>query len=201
MRIFIGGFIAMLLACGCETVTVPPRSTGTQYLDPNEVIAGKPSEATMYDLETAVQNLMSKMRGNSRFIENYTAAKKAKGGLPIIVPGNIENLTGDRIQRRLNAIRDSVRVALFNTGLFEVKDDEASEAIRARIIRGADGGLETSSLVQTLGKQEAPDFIVLGDMRHFMDVGGYHTYRLRLAIHSLRTGKIIWEDIQTMVKL
>ena len=155
----------------------------------------------MYDLETAVQNLVSKMRGSPRFTENYNAAKKAKGGLPIVVIGNIENKTSGRIQRRLDAVGDTIRTLLYDTGMFEVKDDEASEAIRSRIIRGADGGLETSLLVQNLGKQDAPDFIVLGDMRHFTDVGGYHTYRLRLAIHSLSTGKIIWEDIQTMVKM
>lgn len=201
MRIFIGGFIAMLLACGCETVTVPSQPKGTQYVNPNEVIAGKPTEATMYDLETAVQNLMSKMRGNPCFVENYTAAKNAKGRLPIVVLGYIDNNTTDRIQERLDSMRDSIRASLFDTGLVEIKDDDASEAIRARIIRGADGGLETSSLVQTLGKQDAPDFIVLGDMRHFMDVGGYHTYRMHLAIHSLTTGKVVWEGIQTMVKL
>lgn len=199
-----GGWLfcaAVLLACGCETVTVPPRQTGTRYVNANEVVAGEPTSATMYDLETAVQKLMSKMRGSPRFSENYAAAKKAKGALPIVVLGNIENLTEDRILDRLIAMGDTIRTSLYNTGMFEVKDDEASEVIRSRIIRGADGGLETGSLVQNLGKQDAPDFIVLGDMRHFADVGGYHTYRLRLAIHSLSTGKIIWEGIQTMVKL
>ena len=197
---FVG--IAVLLACGCETVTVPPQPKGTRYVDPSEVIAGKSTGATMYDLETAVQNLMSKMRGSPRFSENYLAAKKAKGGgLPIVVLGNIENKTSDRIQARLDAMRDTIRTSLYDTGLVEVKDDEASEAIRSRIIRGADGGMETAALVQNLGKQDAPDFIVLGDMRNFTDDGGYHTYRLRLAIHSLVTGKVIWEGIQTMVKL
>ena len=194
-------FAAMVLASGCETVTVPPQQTGTRYVNPTEVISGKPTEATMYDLETAVQNLMTKMRGSPRFTENYNAAKKAKGGLPIVVLGDIENKTTERIMDRLIAMGDTIRTSLLDTGMFEVKDDEASEAIRSRIIRGADGGLETGSLVQNLGKQDAPDFIVLGDMRHFTDVGGYHTYRLRLAIHSLTTGKIIWEGIQTMVKL
>lgn len=191
----------VLLACGCETVTVPPQQTGTRYVNANEVVAGEPTSATMYDLETAVQNLMSKMRGSPRFSWNYNAAKKAKGALPIVVLGNIENKTTDRIQGRLDAMRDTIRTSLYDTGLVEVKDDEASEAIRSRIIRGADGGLESGSLVQNLGRQDAPDFIVLGDMRHFTDVGGYHTYRLRLAIHSLATGKVIWEGIQTMVKL
>ena len=32
-------------------------------------------------------------------------------------------------------------------------------------------------------------------------VGGYHTYSLRIAMHNLRTGKIVWKGIQTKVKL
>lgn len=191
--------VAAFVLCGCETL--PPRQTGTRYMGPGEVVSGKPTETTIYDLETSVQNLMSKMRGNPRFTENYNAAKNAKGALPIVVLGNIENKTTDRIQDRLDAMRDTIRASLYDTGLVEVKDDEASEAIRSRIIRGADGGLETGSLVQNLGRQDSPDFIVLGDLRHFTDVGGYHIYRLRLAIHSLTTGKVVWEGIQTMVKL
>lgn len=199
MKRFMKVSVMAFVLCGCETV--PPRQTGTQYMSPGEVISGKPTETTIYDLETSVQNLMSKMRGNPRFTENYNAAKKAKGALPIVVLGNIENKTADRIQDRLDAMRDTIRTSLYDTGLVEIKDDEASEAIRSRIIRGADGGMETGSLVQNLGKQDSPDFLVLGDLRHFTDVGGYHTYRLRLAIHSLTTGKIVWEGIQTMVKL
>lgn len=199
LRRFMVVSVVAFVLCGCETV--PPRQTGTRYVNSDEVISGKPTETTIYDLETSVRNLMSKMRGNPRFTENYNAAKRAKGALPIVVLGNIENKTTDRIQDRLDAMRDTIRTSLYDTGLVEIKDDEASEAIRSRIIRGADGGLETGSLVQNLGKQDSPDFLVLGDLRHFTDVGGYHTYRLRLAIHSLTTGKIVWEGIQTMVKL
>ena len=82
-----------------------------------------------------------------------------------------------------------------------MKDDRAGGTIRSRIIRGADAGLEDGSLVQGMGTHESPDFIVLGDIRHFEDVGGYHTYRLRLAIHNLRTGKIVWEGVRTSIKL
>ena len=85
--------------------------------------------------------------------------------------------------------------------ILEVKDDDAAEAIKSRIVRGADGGLENGSLVGVMGTQDSPDFIVLGDFRHFEDVGGVHTYRMRLAIHSLTTGKIVWEGIQSKVKL
>lgn len=173
----------------------------TQYVEPTEIIAGTPEQPTMYDLESSAQQLMDKMLASPQFSSNYNAIKVAKGGLPIAVIGNIENKTTERIQGRLDAVGDTIRAALFSSGLFEVKDDAAADAIKSRIIRGADGGLENGALVQTMGTQDSPDFIVLGDLRHFTDVGGYHTYRLRLAIHNLSTGKVVWEGIQTKIKL
>ena len=183
--------------CGCAH---EPRRA--RYGDPDEIVAGVPDSPTMYDLGSSADSLIEKMLGSSQFSKNYNAAKNAKGGaLPIVVIGNIANRTTERIQGRLDAVGDSVRSALFETGLFEVKDDEAGGAIASRIMRGADDGLEDGALVQSMGTQESPDFIVLGDFRHFADVGGYHTYRLRLALHNLKTGKIVWEGIQTKVKL
>ena len=172
--------LAILGLLGCETVTVPPQQTGTKILSPNEVIVGDPSALTVQNLESAVQKLMSSMLGNPQFTKAYTAAKKAKGGKsPVVFVGNIENLNqavtiqDAAIKVRLNAMRDTIRASLYDTGLVDVTDDEA---------------------------RVESDFIVLGDMRHIPDVGGYHTYRLRLAIQSLKTDKVIWEGVQTMVK-
>jgi len=176
-------------------------SKQAQYVAPNTVISGSAEQPTMYDLESSAQRLMERMLAHPQFTNNYKAVKVAKGGLPIVVIGNIENKTTERVQGRLDAVGETVRATLFNSALFEVKDDEASDSIKSRIVRGADGGLETGSLVQTMGTHEMPDFIILGDLRHFSDFGGYHTYRLRLALHDLKTGKIIWEGIQTSVKL
>ena len=177
-------------------------SQQAQYVDSGKIISGAPEQVTMYDLESSAQMLMQRMLAHPQFAANYNAAKTASGGrLPIAVIGNIENKTTERIQGRLDAVGDTVRSALFTSGLFEVKDDNASGAVKARILRGADGGLEDGALVQTMGTHESPDFIVLGDLRHFTDVGGYHTYRLRLAIHNLKTGKVVWEGIQTEIKL
>ena len=185
------------LLCGC----VEPR---TRYVDPDEIVAGTADGATMYDLESSAQSLMQKMLASPQFSKNYNAVKTSKGGgLPIVVIGNIANKTNERrgIQGRLDSVGDTIRTALYDCGLFEVKDDEAASAILSRITSGADGGLEDGALVQSVGTHESPDFIVLGDLRHFADVGGYHTYRLRIAFHDLRTGKIVWEGIQTKVKL
>ena len=173
-----------------------------RYVDPDTVITGKAERATMYDLESSARQLMEQMLASPQFVANYNATKAAKGQLPpIAVIGNIENKTTERIQARLDAVGETVRTALFNSALFEVKDDGAADAIKSRMVRSADGGLEDGELVQVMGTNDSPDFIVLGDLRHFADVGGYHTYRLRLAIHSLRTGKVVWEGIQTKIKL
>ena len=177
MKFLVAGVsVVMLLVCGCETVTVPPSSKGTRILPPGEEIVGDPTVMTIQNLETVVQKLMEKMLGSPRFTEAYAAAKKAKKGkLPIVFVGNIENLSQDvSVKVRLNAMRDTVLTSLYDTGLVDVTDDEAREEI---------------------------DFIVLGDMRPFADVGGYHTYRLHLFIQSLTTDKIVWEGVQTMVKL
>ncbi len=150
------------------------------------------------DVDSAVQSLMSQMLGHPRFKENYNVAKKAKNGeLPIVVLVNIENMTNDRMSERLGALRDSVRLVFYNTGLFEVMADEGT--IRTKVVRGAGGGM--ADPVQNSNKRDSPDLIVSGDIRHFSDAGGYHTYRLRLAIHSLSTGKVIWEGVQTNVIL
>lgn len=174
----------------------------TQYVEPTEIIAGTPEQPTMYDLESSAQQLMDKMLASPQFSANYSTTKVAKGGkLPIAVIGNISNKTDVRIQRRLDSVGDTIRSALYTSSLFEVKDDEASDAISSRILRGADAGLEDGALVQNMSTHESPDFIVLGDFRHFEDIGGYHTYRLRIAFYNLRTGKIVWEGIQTKIKL
>ena len=156
----------------------------------------------MYDLESSAQMLIEKMLSHPQFSANYKAARTEKNGkLPVVVVGNIANKTTERIQGRLDAVGDTVRSALFTSGLLEVKDDAATGAIIARMSDNIDLGLEDGSLARAFGKHASPDFLVLGDFRHFSDAGGVHAYRLRLAIHSLRTGKIVWEGIQTKVKL
>lgn len=194
--------VATALCAGCVVNTVPPERSGTQYVPPTEPVVGDSQTLTMYDLESSAQSLIQKMLSSQQFSKNYDAAKPAKDGKPlVVVVGNIANKTTERIQGRLDSIGDAVRAALLESGLFEVKDDEASGAIASRIIRGADSGLEGGSLLESMGTQDPPDFIVLGDVHHFADVGGYHTYKLRLAIHNLKTGKVVWEGIQTKVKL
>lgn len=185
---------------GCQSVGQPQEAG---YVDPGAVIPGAAGQPTMYDLESSAQVLIQKMLAHPQFAKNYAAAKAIKGGrTPIVVVGNIANKTTERVQGRLDAIGDTIRAMLFDSSLFEIKNDEAANAIKRRIILSSDGGIENADeLIQSFGEHDAPDFIVLGDLRHFADVGGYHTYRLHLAIYNLKTGKAAWFGVDSKVKL
>lgn len=197
------GVLAVIVAGGLVGC-VAQRPREARYSDPGAVVAGVPEQATMYDIEAAAQKLFDKMLAHPQFAKNYNAAKAAKGRdrLPVVCQGLFENKTTDPAMRsRLRAIDDTIRVRLFDTALFEVKDDESADAIKSRIVRSADGGIENASqLIKAFGEHDAPDFIVLGDLRHVSDKGDVHTYRLRLAIHNLHTGKLVWEGVQPWVK-
>ena len=197
--------LAIVGGCVAPSPSEPPRKA--VYADPNGIVAGSAGAATMYDLESAAVELMEQMRATPRFSEEYAAVTNALQHAsppkhrPMIVVAFLENRTTQRVQGRLDAVRDTISASLYNSGLFDVKDDEATAKILGRIIRGVDGGMEKGTLLQTIGERDAPDFMLTGELRHFEDFGGVHTYRLALAIHSLKTGRTIWQGIQTRVKL
>ncbi len=161
----------------------------------------------MYDLESAAVELMGQMQSNPRFSEEYASAIKAMRLVaparrrPLIVVAFLDNRTTQRVQGRLDAVRDTISSLLHNSGLFDVKDDETTAKLLGRIVRGVDGGMEKADLLQTIGERDAPDFMLTGELRQFEDAGGVHTYRLTLAIHSLNTGKMIWRGVHRRVKL
>lgn len=166
-------------------------------------VSAPPPEAC--DLETSVQMLMENMRRHPQFTKNYNAAKTAKGAIPIVCQSPIANKTPRAEVRSIGrAVDDLVRVALFDTGIFEVKDDNAADMMLSRIVWGADGGIENvSALMNAVGEHEhdAPDFIVSGDIRESLISQGQLTYQLRLAVYNLKTGKVVWEGIQSKINL
>ena len=193
---------------GCAATEAAKRTQhGARYADPNAIVTGAPGTATMYELESAATELMEQMRSSPRFSEEYAdatnAMRRAKSAKrrPMIVVAFLENRTTQRVQGRLDAVRDTISASLFNSGLFDVKDDEATSKILSRIVWGVDGGMEKGTLLQTVGERDAPDFMLTGELRQFEDAGGVHTYRLALAIHSFRTGATIWQGVHTRVKL
>ncbi|MBO4229485.1 MAG: hypothetical protein J5938_03940, partial [Clostridia bacterium] len=57
--------------------------------------------------------------------------------------------------------------------------------------------LEDGDIMGALKRHGSPDFFVTGELRLLTDLDGIRYYKLRLAIHSLQTGKILWEGIDT----
>ena len=151
----------------------------------------KRSEPTMPDIVACVQTLIKNMETHLKI--NYNAAKAArKDKLPIVCLLTISNDTSSEALKHLCRPIDNVLIsAIFDTGAFELVDDEASEIIKSRIIFSADGGIENANeLMAGLGEHIAPDYIVTGV--YFGDDRFY----LRLTVHDLHTSRLVWTGFE-----
>lgn len=155
---------------------------------------------TMADLDAAYGAMLEGMVVSPLFVKNYGEKQSAMDKMPIAIVGEIKDATGLGLADMLAATRDNIRVRLFKTKLFDVKDDAASVELGNRIIAGGNSVLEDGELFQALKQHGSPDFMVLGDIRLFADFAGRKTFRLHLALHDFATGRIVWEDIDTIVK-
>lgn len=197
----IFAIVCVAVICGCQTAQQKPK---VQYIEQGTVIAGRASSATMYDLESAANDLLMKMRVSKVFERNYNNIKLREGGKPIIDFGNIENMTTSRIQGRLDSLRDTIRVSLMEMDLFESKDIQSFGDMSDRMLSSETNGLEDGSLVESMGTHKSPSLMFKGDLRQFEDEGEegtHHTYKLRLALYDLKTGRVVWEGIETKIKL
>ena len=169
-------------------------ATGANLPPPNAIL--------MSDVDRAMSDLISAMLDDQRFKVNYDSAKSTIGGrLPIAVNGGLVNLSGEvGCDSIVEAVGATMRVILFNTALFDIKDDAAAGAMAKRIVSGGNSPVEDGELMSALKQHGSPDFFILGDIRKFADYGGRNTYRLHLAVHTLANGKILWEGIQNIVK-
>jgi len=192
---------AVVLAAGCQTAQPKPP---VQYVNQGTVIAGRAQNATMYDLESAANDLLMKMRTSKVFERNYGNIKLREGGKPVIDFGNIENRTTSRIQGRLDSLRDTVRVSLMEMDLFESKDIQSFGDMTDRIQSSDLNGLEDGSLMESMGTHKSPSLMFKGDLRQFDDEGydgTHYTYKLHLQLLDLKTGRVVWEGIETKIKL
>ena len=53
--------LAALAVCAFAVGCVSQKADHVRYVDPGEIVAGTPEQATMYDLESSAQALMQKM--------------------------------------------------------------------------------------------------------------------------------------------
>ncbi|MBR6374569.1 MAG: hypothetical protein IKS20_15450 [Victivallales bacterium] len=150
-------------------------------------------------LDRKVDALVHAMLLNPQFVKNYEGCRERLGGrLPIVVIGGIENKSGnDGLDGLIEAAGERFRVMLFNSKLFEVKDDGVLVALAKRIVGSGNSPLEDGELMGALKQHGSPDFFVAGDLRRLTDLDGVGYYKLRIAIHSLANGRIVWEEIET----
>ncbi len=150
-------------------------------------------------LDRKVEALVKEMLVNPQFVKNYDESKtRVDDRLPVVVLGGIENKTGNtELGGLIESAGERFRVKLFNTKLFEVKDDGVLVTLAKRIVASGNSPLEDGELMGALKQHGSPDFFVTGDLKRLTDLDGVGYYKLRLAIHSLATGKIVWEGIET----
>lgn len=173
------------------------RDQMTNLLEEVKVKKEKSGELSVSDVDKSVQKLLvENMRKDAKFMQNYDEAMKDMNKLPMVVVGLIKDETKGEsghpsLENLLAAARVDVRVQLFKSSLFDVKDDDARVELAKRIVESDTSPLENPELMDALKKHGSPDFYCAGDLRYFKES---KKYRLRIAVHSLRTGKIVWED-------
>lgn len=161
--------MALGILCGCETVTVPPEP-------PRGPVSPKPTDAQLYNLESATSKLMSEMLSSAAFKRHYADAEAAKGRRLTIVVGKIENELHNK-RPDCEIVRNSIQVSLNEPGLFVVRMD---------------------------GFEDAFDYQVTGYVKSDYDAANPVcdvNPRLHLKILDANSGQIIWSGTQYNLQL
>ena len=146
-----------------------------------------------------VDKLSVEMLSSSQFVKNYEEQKGKGERLPIAVIGGMENESGHpEFDAGLKASGERFRKKLFDSKLFDVKDDAILVNLAKRIVASGNSATENGDLMEELKQHGSPDFFVIGNLNHFADLDGTGYYKFRVTMHSLRTGKIVWEGIETI---
>lgn len=156
------------------------------------------------DIDAAVQTLFEQMRMNPVFRSNYDMTQGTLGRAPMAIIGGVSDLTDGKskqegITNLLAAASQGVRMAFVNSGLFDAKDDALIATMTQRIVDSGKSPLEDGELMEALKQHGSPDFYVVGDLMFFAEKT-CGRYRLRLALHNLHTGKVVWEGAETITK-
>lgn len=174
------------------------------YVNPNSVHFDKASNETIYDIKSAVADLVEKMQDDDDFKEHYDLLAASKNAKPVLQIGNIENNTSERITQRLNSARRRLEIALRKTRLFEITDDansreSVSETLVESITKNVEVGLKNDDNLQVFGTHKSADYQMYGIYRSFED-GDRYTYELTLKLIDIKTGFQVWSEIAEIVK-
>ena len=149
--------------------------------------------------DKVVDKLMVEMLSSPQFVRNYEEQKEKGERTPIAVIGGMENESGRaELDAGLKTAGVRFRKKLFDSKLFDVKDDAILVGLAKRIVASANSATENGDLMEELKQHGSPDFFVIGNLVHFADLDGTGYYKFRITMHSLRTGKIVWEGIETI---
>ena len=164
---------------------------------------------TIFDFGAMFKSLAKAMFDNARFKENYQETQAAKTNRPIVIIGGVTNKSEAALSQSygafLSAMPDTLRTELGDYRVdgdrfFDAKDDDMSKALAERILASDRSPLEDAVLMDVLKRHGSPDFVIVGDIRLFPGPGNGRTCRFHLALHSLYTGKIVWEGLITAIK-
>ena len=174
------------------------------YVNPTRENFDKPENATLYDMKTAVADLVAKMQGDEGFQEHYELLASKKRDLPVLQIGNITNYTEERVTQKLESARRRLEIALRKTRLFDIVDDAASaesvsEELAESLTENANVGLKGDDGLQAFGEHASADYQMYGRYRAFRD-GNRHSYELTLQLIDLHNGKQVWSDIAEVEK-
>lgn len=149
--------------------------------------------------DKVVDKLIVEMLSSPQFVKNYEEQKAKGEHIPIAVIGGMENESErPELDVGLKAAGERFRKKLFDSKLFDVKDDAILVGLAKRIVASGNSATENGDLMDELKQHGAPDFFVVGNLTHFADLDGTGYYKFRVTMHSLRTGKIVWEGIETI---
>jgi len=185
--------------CARELLLSPELKTWVPTPPPPPKPLPPPPEQKRPVFDKIVDKLSVEMLSSSQFVKNYEEQKEKGERLPIAVIGGMENESGHpEFDAGLKASGERFRKKLFDSKLFDVKDDAILVNLAKRIVASGNSATENGDLMEELKQHGSPDFFVIGNLNHFADLDGTGYYKFRVTMHSLRTGKIVWEGIETI---
>ena len=185
MMLKVATVSVLLAAAGCAN----GRLGRSEYLSDGEVISGRADEATVYDLDTAIQSLMTGMREHPAFVRNYEEIKaRRKGERPVLQALSIDCnscMTPRPSTTKLAMVRDKVCQSVFESDLFALRDTVVSEALQ---------------------NPETPDCVLRGSLMQVAEETGRrgrgcNVYRLQLVLTDAKSSAVIWQGSHTIVKI
>lgn len=166
---------ALMSTTGCLTKSV--------YLPDGEVISGRVYDTTVYELDTALEGLMTAMRSHPTFIRNYDEISAKKKGKPIlqVLPIDCRNCTTARPEKlKVDMLRDKVCQSVFESDQFALRDAVWSEAVK---------------------EAATPDCVLHGSLTKVSEDRHRVVCRLQLVLTEATTSAVIWQGAATVVKL